>query len=119
MGATGASGSWLETIRKSAKQAISVHFGAISGLIVPFFALNRAENEKTLGITRIDRTRQGVGALAPATCEPGHGVLGLGFGAGVVLGEQTLEHVAAGGGADGVADAIVFRESLDLVEVVF
>ena len=48
MGASGASGSWLETIRKSAKQVLSVQLGAIFGLIVPVFALNRADNEKTL-----------------------------------------------------------------------
>ena len=42
------SGSWLETIRKSAKQALSVQFGAILGLIVSFLRLNRADNEKTL-----------------------------------------------------------------------
>ena len=57
MGASGASGSWLETIRKSAKQAISVQLGAILGLIVPFFALDRADNQKTLNAARLRRGR--------------------------------------------------------------
>ena len=39
VGATGASGSRLETIRNRAKQAINVQFGAILGLIGPFFHL--------------------------------------------------------------------------------
>ena len=48
MGASGASDSWLEIIRKRAKQAINGQFGTIWGLIVSIFALNRADNEKTL-----------------------------------------------------------------------
>ena len=48
MGATGASGSRLETIRNRAKEALSVQFGAILGLIGVVFPLNRADNEKTL-----------------------------------------------------------------------
>ena len=48
VGASGASDSWLETIRNRAKQALSVQFGTIWGLIVSIFALNRADNEKTL-----------------------------------------------------------------------
>ena len=39
VGASGASGSWLETIRKRAKQALSVQFGAIFGLIGTFLRL--------------------------------------------------------------------------------
>ena len=39
MGASGASGSWLETIRNRAQQAINVQFGAILGLIGTFFHL--------------------------------------------------------------------------------
>ena len=38
-GSSGASDSWLETIRNRAKQAINVQFGAILGLIGPFFHL--------------------------------------------------------------------------------
>ena len=38
-GSSGASDSWLETIRKSAKQALSVQFGAIFGLIGTFLRL--------------------------------------------------------------------------------
>ena len=38
-GLSGASDSWLETIRNRAKQALSVQFGAILGLIVSFFHL--------------------------------------------------------------------------------
>ena len=38
-GSSGASDSWLETIRKSAKQALSVQFGAILGLIGTFLRL--------------------------------------------------------------------------------
>ena len=38
-GSSGASDSWLETIRNRAKQAINVQFGAILGLIVSFFHL--------------------------------------------------------------------------------
>ena len=57
-------------------------------------------------------------ALTAATCGLGHGVLGLGFVTGVVLAEQVLEHLAAGGGADGVADTVVLVKGLDLAEVV-
>ena len=59
-----------------------------------------------------------VGALAAATVGPEHCVLGSGFVAGVVLGEQALEHFAAGNGANGVANAVVLRQGLDLVEAV-
>ena len=38
-GSSGASDSWLETIRNRAKQASNVQFGAILGLIGPFFHL--------------------------------------------------------------------------------
>ena len=38
-GSSGASDSWLETIRKRAKQAINVQFGAIFELIVSFLRL--------------------------------------------------------------------------------
>ena len=38
-GLSGASDSWLETIRKRAKQALSVQFGGILGLIGPVFHL--------------------------------------------------------------------------------
>ena len=38
-GLSGASDSWLETIRNRAKQAINVQFGAILGLIGTFFHL--------------------------------------------------------------------------------
>ena len=38
-GLSGASDSWLETIRNRAKQVLSVQFGAILGLIVSFFHL--------------------------------------------------------------------------------
>ena len=38
-GLSGASDSWLETIKKRAKQVLSVQFGAILGLIVSFFHL--------------------------------------------------------------------------------
>ena len=55
--------------------------------------------------------------LAVAACGPAGGVLRLGPGAGVVLGEQALEHLAADGRADGVSDAVVLGESLDLVKV--
>ena len=61
MGASGASGSWLETIRKSAKQALSVQLGAILALIVPFFALDRADNEKTLNAEIAPEERANIG----------------------------------------------------------
>ena len=61
MGASGASGSWLETIRKSAKQALSVQLGTILGLIVPVFALNRADNEKTLNAEIAPEERANIG----------------------------------------------------------
>ena len=38
-GLSGASDSWLETIKKRANQVLSVQFGAILGLIVSFFHL--------------------------------------------------------------------------------
>ena len=38
-GSSGASGSWLETIRNRAQQAINVQFGAILGLIGTFLRL--------------------------------------------------------------------------------
>ena len=38
-GLSGASDSWLETIKKRAKQVLSVQFGAILGLIVSFWCL--------------------------------------------------------------------------------
>ena len=56
-------------------------------------------------------------ALTAATCGL-DGVLGLGFATGMVLAEQVLEHLAGGGGADGVADTVVLVKGLDLVEVV-
>ena len=42
----------------------------------------------------------------------------LELGARVVFGEQTLEHLASGGGAEGIADAVVLGEGLDFVEAV-
>ena len=58
-------------------------------------------------------------AFTTAASGPRHRVLCLGFGAGMVFGKQAHEHLAAGGGADGVTVAVLFREGLDLVEVVF
>ena len=57
-------------------------------------------------------------AFVAAALGPGGGVFRLGLGVGVVLAEQALEHLAAGGGADGVADTVVLGKGLDLVEVV-
>ena len=48
----------------------------------------------------------------------GYGILHRGSGSGMVFAEQALEHHAAGGGADGVAEAVVLGKGLDLVEVV-
>ena len=56
--------------------------------------------------------------LVAATCRAWYGFLGIGLGACVVFGEQTLEHLASGGGADGIADAVVLGEGLDFVEAV-
>ena len=75
---------------------------------------------KALAISRHSIEQRGRQcALVAVACGSGHRVLGLGFGAGVVLGEQALEHLAAGSGADGVADAVVLGEGLDFVEAVF
>jgi len=41
----------------------------------------------------------------------------LGLGANVVQGEQPAEELFAGGGTDGVAEAVVFGEGFDFVEV--
>jgi hypothetical protein len=43
---------------------------------------------------------------------------GLQGGAAMVFGEEAFEDFLAGGGADGVADAVVFGEGFDFMEVV-
>ena len=48
--------------------------------------------------------------VRPSGGEFALGIRSLRFGAGVVLGEQALQDLAAGGGANGVADAVVLGE---------
>jgi hypothetical protein len=50
------------------------------------------------------------------TCHRFGGLLGL--GSLVVEGEEAAEDFLAGGGADGVADAVVFGQRLYFVEIV-
>ena len=56
--------------------------------------------------------------LLPPRLGPGGRVRLLGPRAAVVLGEQAFKYLAAGCGANGVADAVVLGESFYLVEVV-
>ena len=43
---------------------------------------------------------------------------GLGYGALVIEGEETAQDFFAGRGADRVADAVIFRQGFDFVEIV-